>query len=239
LITAVTSFGKYDPNGGRFIDSYIRHWEPTIRLIVAWETAQPDYVQGFDLLETEPAKSFYARHADNKVIRGLEEGHSKWGPKAKRHQYSFRHDAWKFSHKVFAVCAAARYIEKGKLFWVDADVVTHQRPPLDLFNTLLPDDVNMCYLARPGYHSELGFVGYNLRKKKTRNFLVEYEKQYSEDLFLQDQFWDDCNQFDYLVAKRGPIVNHIRHKSNAHPFDDSILRHYMTHLKGARKSCRP
>jgi hypothetical protein len=101
---------------------------------------------------------------------------------------------------------------------------------------ILPDSIDICYLNRGNsYHSELGFVGYNLDRPEPREFIADYERQYSHDLFLQDDSWDDCHQFDYLVKRRKPQCHLIDHNSMAQPFDNSVLGKYMTHYKGARK----
>jgi hypothetical protein len=238
LFTVVTSFSPsgYERYAHNFISSFQLYWPNKVNLICAWEGVCPDpTLNGFDLLATEPARSFYDRWATSKIVKGLQEGEKKWGPKAKRKGYSFRHDAYRFSHKVFAIAAASRYVDSGKLLWIDADVVTNKPMNIKLLNSLLPDDVEMCYIPRIGYHTEGGFVGYNLAHKETRRFIQDYEQQYSLDLFLQDEAWDDCHQLDYLIKKRQPRANLIFGTSRSQPFDTSVLGEYMTHYKGARK----
>jgi hypothetical protein len=238
LFTVITSFSPsgYEAYAHKFISSFFLNWPQEVNLICAWEGVHPDpNLNGFDLLSTEPARSFYFRWATSKIVKGLQEGEKKWGPKARRKGYSFRHDAWRFSHKVFAVAAASRYIEGGKLFWIDADVVTNKPVPTRLLDSLLADRVHLCYLPRTNYHSELGFVGYNLQHKETREFIEAYERQYSLDRFLSDENWDDCHQFDYLVKASDLRCSLLRSTSNAQPFDTSVLGEYMTHYKGARK----
>jgi len=162
---------------------------------------------------------------------------ARWGPKAKKEGYSFRHDAFKFARKVFAVCRVAQLIGHGKLFWLDADIVTHQPVSDALLNTLLPDNASLCYLNRqPHFHSELGFVGYNLERAEVAYFLERYEAIYATDEFLGLPFWDDCNVFDYLVSQLEPRTAPIIHHSRQQPFDTSPLAACMTHLKGKRKN---
>lgn len=240
MLTVVTSFGRegYTQYGRRFIESFREFWPSDVTLICAWEGPCPEPgLNGFDLLETEPCGSFLERHKDNLIVQGKkDDAPAQWGPKAKREGYSFRHNAYKFGRKVFAVAAAAKYIEGGRLFWVDADVFTHAPVAKAMLHALLPDDVSLCYLKRQRYHSELGFVGYNLQRKETRDFIAAYQHQYASDEFLKDQYWDDCNQFDYLVSKLSPSTKTITHARDAQPFDDSILGSYMRHNKGKRKS---
>jgi len=240
MLTVVTSFGPegYELYGKKFVETFKQFWPPDVGLICAWEGPCPDTaLNGFDLLETEPFKSFLERHKNDPVINGTKEAlPAVWAAKARRIGYSFRHDAYKFSRKVFAVAAATKYLEGGRLFWIDADVTTNRPVPKQLLHRLLPDTISLCYLKRRDYHSELGFVGYNLHRKEARGFIAAYQNQYASDAFLKDQHWDDCNQFDYLVSKLSPTTKPILHARNMQPFDDSILGDYMTHNKGRRKA---
>jgi hypothetical protein len=238
LFTVITSFSPsgYEAYAHKFISSFFLNWPQEVNLICAWEGVHPDpNLNGFDLLSTEPARSFYFRWATSKIVKGLQEGEKKWGPKARRKGYSFRHDAWRFSHKVFAVAAASRYVEGGKLFWIDADVVTNRPVATSLLDSLLADDIHLSYIPRTNYHSECGFVGYNLEHKETREFIEAYERQYSLDRFLSDDAWDDCHQLDYLIKASDLRCFRINSTHNGQPFDTSILGEYMTHYKGARK----
>jgi hypothetical protein len=240
VITVVTSFSPegYDLYGKRFIETFKEFWPKEVKLICAWEGPSPDpKLDGFDLLSTEPARSFFEKHAEDLVIHGkLDAPPAKWAAKARREGYSVWHDAYKFAHKVFSICAATKYVEGGKLFWIDADVETHSQVPVGLLDSLLPDGTSLCYLARPGYHSELGFTGYNLDVPLTRQFLDDYLAQYEQGLFVLDPAWDDCHQFDYLVKSLVPKMIHIPHTSHSQPFDSSVLGKYMTHYKGRRKA---
>jgi len=241
MLTAVTSFSRegWELYGRRFVDSFRHHWTGEIQLICAWEGQPPDHgLCGFDLLAADPARSFVARHHTNPITHGLlDMPPAQWTAKAKREGYSFRHDAFKFARKVFAVCRVAKLIEHGKLFWLDADIVTHKPVSHVLLNTLLPDAASLCYLDRqPHFHSELGFVGYNLERAEVAYFLEQYEEIYATDAFLSLPYWDDCNVFDHLVRQLEPVVAPIIHHSRQQPFDTSPLAACMTHLKGKRKT---
>lgn len=239
--TVVTSFGPAGWNryAKAFIDTFYEFFDPSVTLLAYWEGARPAYggiLPGYNLLELEPCAGFLARHRDNPVIQGKVEGlQSRWAPAARREHYSFRHDAYKFARKVFAIAHAARCRGRGRLYWIDADVVCKRHVPLSLLNRLLPEDVSLCYLSRGNYHSELGFVGYNLERSETHAFLTAYEAEYSEDVFMRRQFWDDCNVFDALIDELEPVVREIPSTSRSQPFDNSVLGKCMVHLKGARK----
>lgn len=237
LLTVVTSFSSdgYEEYGRRCVESFKEFWPSSVQLICAWEGPGPGNLNGFDLLNTEPCASFIKRHKGNRYAKGRLPLPT-WGGKARLEGYSFRHNAFKFARKVFAVSAAARYVQFGRLFWLDADVFTHKHVPEGLLFDLLPQAVSLCYLARPRSYTETGFVGYNLEQPETRAFITAYERMYSEDRFIQEPHWDDCAIFDSVVERLKPIAGLIAHNSQSQPFDNSILGKYMTHLKGKRKA---
>lgn len=239
LHTVVTSFSErgWEEYGQACVRSFKAHWPASVRLICYWENKRPPGVwEGWNLELTEPCASFIARHADNQIVQGKSQSAlSPWGPKARAHGYSFRHDAFKFGRKVFAIAHASRHVELGKLFWLDADVVTNNPVPETLLDDLLPDDVSLSYLARPRSYSELGFVGYNLNRLETHSFITAYEAMFSEDGFLALPHWTDCHVFDHLVEKLSPVCGLIAHSNDGQPLDHSVLGQYMTHYKGPRK----
>jgi hypothetical protein len=236
--TVVTSFSPqgYELYGKRFIDTFFEYWPWAAQLVCYTEGQELENVPCVDLLSLGACSSFLDRHRANPVVQGKRESKSyPWAPKDRGKGYSFRHDPYKFARKVFAVADAARDLGSGRLVWIDADTYTKNSVPDTLVEDLLPDGVSLAYLARPGYHTECGFVGYNLDRPETHSFLKAYEDRYAKDLFLEDKAWDDCNQFDLLVEKLKPATKHIKHVSRSQPFDCSILGHYMVHLKGKRK----
>jgi hypothetical protein len=241
MLTAVTSFGPegYDLYGRRFIESFHQFWPADIQLICAWEGQPPDQnLCGFDLTASDPARAFLARHRTDPIVHGLMDmPPAHWGPKAKKEGYSFRHDAYKFCRKVFAVCRVAQLIGHGKLIWLDADIVTHKPVSEAFLHSLLPDSVSLAYLSRQPYMpSELGFVGYNLERHEVATFLWAYEDIYASDEFQLLQHWDDCSVFDHLVRVLEPVTLPIPHHSRDQPFQYSPLAACMTHLKGKRKT---
>ena len=238
MITVVTSWGPkgWKLYGQRFVETFTQYWPESVRLIVYHEGTGhcPPGVRGVDLLDTEPCKSFLSRHRDNRYVRGeVPYPGTVW--KRNVEGRNFRFDAYKFARKVFAIAHAA-HKRSGKLFWIDGDVATTARVPETVLHDLLPDDVSLCYLARPGYHSECGFVGYNLALPVTREFLAAFERLYAADEFFQWGEWHDSWLFDRLVERFDPPVKLIPHNHRGQPFDNSpALSPYMTHLKGKRK----
>lgn len=242
MIQVVTSFSPdgYKLYGRQFIETFRRHWPDDVELVVYHEGVG-GRVPGatcVDLLETEPCRSFLKRHAGSKIVSGHEQRRGdKWKSSAQRAGYNFRFDAYKFCRKVFALVDASRE-RTGKLFWIDADVQTHAPVDIDVIDALLPEGISLCYLDRPGYHSECGVVGYNLDAPGTREFIDAFEAMFADDLFFEYTEWHDSFLFDRLVDELKPAVRTIPQKNRAHPVETSVLGRYMRHFKGKRKDSR-
>jgi len=149
--------------------------------------------------------------------------------------HNFRYDAYKFSKKVFAIDLVAEHVEYGRLLWIDADVLTFAPVPEDLAVKVLPDGYALSHLHRIGYHSECGFVGYNLGDPTAIRFIKEFAKLYDSGEVFKLAEWHDSWVFDWLRNKLMIRAYPIPHRSKGHPFINSELGKYMDHLKGKRK----
>lgn len=247
-IAVVTSFGPqhYHTQGRVFIDSFYRFWPQDVQLMAYHEggTAGAPW-EGYhklwhtNLLKLDDCRKFMERHKTNKQTQGLEAVPGKNWHKKGRTTYNFRFDAWKFSRKVFAIQDAADGVPAGtRLIWVDADVETLNpisRADLDLW---APTNKAVSYLYRgPRYHSECGFVGYNLAFTEARDLVADFALQYASDAFQGHSEWHDSWVFDRMVERHVPQVmqHRIPWKVRGQPFDTSDLGEFMTHHKGNKK----
>jgi hypothetical protein len=156
----------------------------------------------------------------------------------------FRWDAVRFCYKVFSVALAETMISDGWLIWLDADSHTHSAVPLDALKTLCPRDSMISYLGRgESYHSECGWVAYNLDHPATRSFIRQFVGMYISDAIFQEREWHDSYIWD--VARKQYQNQHRFHNLNpepnnkglaGHPFINSELGRYMDHVKGQRKN---
>jgi hypothetical protein len=151
-------------------------------------------------------------------------------------KYNFRQDAWRFSKKVFAIELVATKLTGGRLIWLDADTLTFADVPLEMLQRMPPEGCGIAHLDRPGYHSECGWIAYNLDVEGVRQFITRFAALYETKEVFQLTEWHDSWVFDWL-RKRTPNVKSwaIPHKNSGHPFVYSELGKYMDHLKGARK----
>ncbi len=242
--TIVTSFGVdgYQEYAYKFLDTYNKYFNAEFELIVYHEgTVLDDSIYTkFNLLEIDNCFEFIRRHEDNKVISGSKKSPDhRWKDKCIRESYNFRFDANKFCRKIFAIEHAANYIGEGKLYWIDADVVFFKKLDKDFLNKVLPDNYDISYLKRwDYYHSECGFVGYNLDRSGCRDFIMKFADKYSKDTFVGYKEWHDSYIFDQIRKETKVKAFPIKSKNMHKVFDTSVLGEYMMHLKGDLKSVK-
>lgn len=239
MTTVVTSFGRqgYKDYGRRFLQTFRQHWPKAVNLLIYHE-GQPE-LGGYDVIQdVESCRLFLERHRDDPVVQGLVRGEQhRWKRDCVEKGYNFRFDAYKFSRKIFAIEHAANLTGAGKLFWVDADVVTFDDIPLSFLDRMLPDTVCTSHLGRAtGYHSECGFVGYNLDHPSGLDFIKSFADLYRDDQFFQLPEWHDSWVYDWIRKKKEVSSFNISTESSGHVFVTSPLGRYMDHLKGDRKS---
>jgi hypothetical protein len=245
VVTSCSNEG-FQRYGRRFLDTFHRFWpvqtpihivsEDTLNLPLSI-TGSKRSVSFWDLASSPAAASFYERHKSNAKAHGLGQIGIVIKPHERRPGYSYRHDAYRFSKKVFAIELVMQKITAGRLVWLDADIVTLCPVPDNLMFELPPQDHSIAYLDRSPHHSECGFVGYNLEHAATRPFVSEFTRLYASDEVFALREWHDSWVFDFLRLEMEVPSYAIPHtkKSLSHPFVHSVLGQYMDHLKGSRK----
>lgn len=254
VITSCSAEG-WKQYGQRFVESFYTYWPSSVELFVASEEANPgeelppfhifpknlvvDKYKGLPPYYFIPLKNeFLDKYKDAKWTAGDASSprppHIMPSWKATS-GYFFRYDAYKFCKKVFAIEAAAKLVPSGRLFWIDADVVTFAPIPETIGQTMLPSGYALSCLARGAYHSECGFVGYNLDDVRARQFIANFSNLYYSDQIFELKEWHDSWVFDWLRKRDNVSTYLIPHASTSHPFINSYLGRYMDHMKGSRK----
>lgn len=231
-------FNEY---GQRFVETYKEFWPADIPLyLVCEDELSPQ--KGLTLLRlqlSKAANAFMVRHQNNPRAHGrvMQDGDQGWKPKKIAAGYNFRYDAFRFAKKVFAIDYVARTWcpNGGRLFWVDADVVTFAPMQRELLERMLPPASALSCLDRGSYHSECGFVGYNLDHPAGLAFAAAFAGLYATDQVFELQEWHDSWVFDYLRHRLQIPTFAIPHRSRSHPFCNSELGAVMDHKKGDRK----
>ena len=236
----VTSFNEegYKRYGKDFIESWIAHAPPAVRLTVYYEGENFDFTEGISWHPIEEVE-FLADYMSGlrfPVQHGI---------------IGSEYDVWfdaRHGRKVFMEAHACRHYG-GKVFWLDSDSILHADVPETFFDLMLPDDKLACYLGRDGwYFTESGFLGFNMNHPKAKNFVDNYVKMFIVGTFLANAIhgrlcWNDCGGFDairHLSGNGEEFVNIAKDlpKNTMHVFINSDLGKYIDHRKGARKGER-
>lgn len=244
----VTSFSAagWAEYGARFVEAFDEYWPPSVDLhLVSEDELERVYskhgaarrIIRWDLALSARAQEFLTRYADTPWVKGVAPAPatanaSKWRAKA---GYCFRHDAYKFSKKVFAIDLIIHAIEPKRLIWLDADTVTFAPVPEELVESVVPEQFAISHLRRQKYHSECGFVGYNLAHPVTLPFIKRFAELYTSDKVFELDEWHDSWVFDWLLKEMQVPTYALPCTATNHPFINSELGMYMDHMKGSRK----
>ena len=234
LPTVITSFNAegYKKYGKNFVDSWKEYWSPNIRLIVYYEGEESDFdmVSGVSWhpIETVEFLTDFMDSLRFPIMHGIVGD-----------TYDINFDA-RMGRKTFMQVHTCRKYG-GKVFWIDADVVTKKHVPERFLDDCLSDEALCCYLGRDGwYYTESGFIGFNADHPKARVFLKNYAHIFLVGSIFTQPGWHDCFAFDairHVMGNGEEFLNLAAHvpEKHMHPFQISAPGEYMWHLKGRRK----
>jgi hypothetical protein len=255
-VDVVTTFNQngYEVYGKTMVETFDKHWPKDVVLHV--------YTEGFDLdsfserviehkLENSlDLMAFKERWKNDPVahgkIQGIEGGLKRptkfVHPKHSKHANvdSFLYDAVRFSHKVMSIREASKITNADFLVWLDGDTKTFADVPHKMLGKVCDVNCMLSYLGRDNKYSECGFVVYNLKHPKIKEFLTDFAALYTHDRIFNELEWHDSYLFDVLRKKyenQGVVTKNISGKGSktGHPFVNSILGNYIDHLKGGNR----
>jgi hypothetical protein len=240
-VTVVTSFREEDWYYAKdCIESFKKFWPSDVKLVVYYEGThlRDDWKP---ISEIEHLDNWMRAIAPFQLMSGKLQG-----------EYDINFDA-RMCRKVFIQLHAAKEFG-GKVFWMDADVITHEKVTHKFLDEVLPDDKLCCYLGRDwnnGHrhaHTESGFIGFNTQHPQCDGFLAFYRDVVMSGYIFAQPGWHDCFAFDIarkhvIQAKpsaKGWFLDHAAHLRAGvmHPFINSILGSCLDHRKGNRKTTR-
>jgi hypothetical protein len=255
-ISVVTTFNEQGLQGyaQRMIDTFLLNWPREIHLYLYPENCEP--------VISDQSRVKIKRSED---VRDLQIFKKKWHNvpkangdiskepmKAKRRDMhkSFKWDAVRFSHKVYAIFDCVDTIDTDILFWMDADTVCHSPITLDRVINFCPISQDLGFLGREGKFSECGLYSMNLKSTVIHQFLQEFKRMYDQaetGIFTLGE-WHDSYVFD-AVRKKFPQLKENNWSSSlkdlrpspgmsvgeGHPLINSEWGAYLDHLKGDRK----
>jgi hypothetical protein len=249
-ISVATTFHAdgYARYAQRMIQTFIDNWPKNVTLHAYAERTQVrEKVPNLQVHDLESAcpdlVAFKARYAANPRYRG----ETQIGPGTGRKipGMGFKWDAIRFSHKVYAICHAARASGADLLFWMDADMVCHSPISREFIDRMVPESVGVAYLGRKKKFTETGLYALNLRQQPTLELLDMMQACYDNaetDLFTLQE-WHDCWVFDTkraMVQQRHPTWQQLNWSAHltlgeGHPLVNIEWADYLDHLKGERK----
>jgi hypothetical protein len=249
-ISVVSTFHKpvLDLYGQRFVDSFSKHVDRSIKLYLYAEDCTPKTDDNRIVLldqKTELSKlvAFKERWKNVPKANGIPPDDIKKRRPKDWHK-DFKWNAIRFANKVYAVFDAAQRCDTDWIVWLDADTYVHSPITKEQFERFTPDSAWMSYLGRGRKWPECGFYGINLKSKAGKNFLYEFERVYedAENGIFKMEEWHDSYVFEEV---RKVIQNKWQEKfynisaglvnGEGHPFINSDLGKYFDHLKGDRK----
>jgi hypothetical protein len=249
-INVATTFHEdgYHRYGQRMIQTFMANWPQDITLhVYAERTSVQESAANVRILDLETACPDLVRFKDRYGANPRYRGETAFGPGKGRKipGLGFRWDAIRFSHKVYAICHAARISGADLLFWMDADMVCHSPISHDFIDRMAPESVGVAYLGRKKKYTETGLYALNLRQQPTRELVDQMQACYDNadtDLFTLSE-WHDCWVFDTkraLVQQRHPDWQQLNWSGHltmgeGHPLVNVEWADYLDHLKGERK----
>jgi hypothetical protein len=231
VITSFTEEG-YVKYGKEFIRTFIEYWPKSVKLVVYYEGThlRHDWIP---ITQVPNLDSWMRVIAPFQIMSG-----------SLFNQYDIRYDAR--TNRVIFMQNHALRTYKGKVFWLDGDVITHSPVPEDFLDGCLPDDKLCCYLGRGDwYDTETGFIGFNYGHPNCEHFLrIEENTLFSGIIFTQKNWWDmacfDWSRDAYIANTpkiKEAFVDLAQDlpRGTMHVFANSIIGSVCDHLKGTRK----
>jgi hypothetical protein len=247
VVTTFHSAG-YEKYGRRMIDTFLANWPKEVHLYVYAEDCQVTQTAPnltvYDFHQRVPALvAFKDRYRDDPRANGkLAMGPP--GPKGKQRGIGFKWDAVRFSHKIYAVCDAAR-TTVDTVFWMDADMVCHSPITLATLDRLMPPTADIAYLGRKGKYTECGLWAIDMSKSSNMLFVSWMQEAYDQaetGVFAMKEF-HDCWVFDRTrerLQAQVPAWQQLDWSAHlvmgeGHPLINTEWGAYLDHLKGNRK----
>jgi hypothetical protein len=160
---------------------------------------------------------------------------------AYRDSTEFKYSAIRFSHKVYAMCHAARTMDCDMLVWLDADTEMLSPVTPQTFLSKLDAGYFVAYLDRMPVYTETGFLAFDMRCAHAQEFFNRMQAYYDTDAVFDLDQWHDCYVFD-AVRTQMQSEGKIQGFNVAPPVRKNhfnmLFKGTMIHYKGDRKTMR-
>ncbi len=233
VITSMTPEYYEQKGGKKCVESFLNNWPEDINLVVYWEgvgSHDPSpRVKWTPVHKVEFLQDFLTAISYFPLMSGnVGDG-----------KYNIEYDARMC--RAGLIHAHAMKTLGGKVFWIDADTLTHSKIPETFLDEILPDDKLCCCLMRECFNTETGFLGMNADHPLAEQWIKIWQGVFVSGLIFTQKGWHDNWGFDlarqYLEAPEAfnDLAKNLPY-GTMHPFVNSCLGAYMDHMKGARKN---
>lgn len=246
-LSVITTFNQagYDKYAQKMIQTFLANWPTEVTLYA--------YAEDCTVIESAPNLVIIDLHTASPALVAFKD---KWKnvPKANGDisddisksirldsKKSFKWDAVRFAHKVYAIFNCATICNSDVLLWMDADTICHSPITIEQLETLIPVDKELCFLGRDGKYTECGLYSMNLRSSMINKFLENFQRMYDHaevGIFTLEE-WHDSFVFDAVRHTLALVeLNWSKGiiRGEGHPLINSEWGAYLDHLKGDRKS---
>ena len=246
-LSVVTTFNQagYDKYAQKMIQTFLETWPEEVTLYA--------YAEECNVIESAPNLVVVDLHQASPALVAFK---NKWKdvPKANGDissdvarstrsdsKKSFKWDAIRFAHKVYAIFDCAKICNSDILMWMDADTICHSPITIEKLTALIPADKELCFLGREGKYTECGLYAMNLRSLMITRFLENFQQMYDfaeQGIFTLEE-WHDSFVFDAVRRSLALVeLNWSKGiiRGEGHPLINSEWGAYLDHLKGDRKS---
>jgi hypothetical protein len=241
--SAVTTFNlQKHPFGVEMIESFFLNWPEEIKLTA--------FIEGSRVIDSSKVKHKIVVKEFHDNIPEYQQFCQKYKEKRPLTD-DFRFNVFRFAHKVYAIASALKNIKTKYLIWLDSDIKTHTKIPVDFLHSLVDDTCYLSYLGREDIsmkhlnYSECGFLIFNTEHFIHSQFWKDMMEMYDGGELFNEREWHDSYIFD-AVRKNLEISANIKNinisdlglvdiKSEDHVFVASVLGKFMDHKKGDRK----
>jgi len=240
-MVVVTCFSQkgYEETGRKSLQTFVENWP--CKIIAYYEEKEPDFKH--PNIEYRPFFLIPGVVGFLEYLMSIPQANGVVTQNGKE-RYNYNYDIWKFCRKMFAQYDVLGS-EKGKVFWLDNDVITKKPVPEEFLEELFYDyseddrreySEALVYLGRKGFHSETGFVGFDTEHKDFPKFLDRYIKVLKQGIIFSLPRWHDCEAFDWAREGKGKDLSPFWKQGDPlGVWNKTVLNEYMDHFKGQRK----
>ena len=239
MFEVVTTFHQEKHNyfSDKMLETYDRFWSKEINLYAYVEKPKNNYNFGnnikiinFDSISED--FNFFEFNYKNKEMLAPDN--------------SYRYQAVRFAHKIYAIKSHLKNCKANYLIWLDSDIITINNVNTKFLKKFTNKDIYFSYLGRQylNFHSEAGFMVFNLKNEFHLKFWNEISKMYDNGKLFNEKEWHDSYIFDVVRSKLEnenmkclniPSLGLVKGKNVYEVLDNSLLGQSLKHLKGNRK----